>query len=139
MPEFKLSDFPLRTSEKLRYRDMDTQGHVNNAVFSTFFEAGRVTSFYDPADPLTDPGCYFVVARITINFLGEIIWPGTVDIGTRIGSLGRSSINIEQGLFNNGACVSTAQSVVVQIDGATRRSRFLSDAMIEKLTPLLPQ
>ena len=31
--------FPSRTHDKLRYNDTDRQGHVNNAVFSTFLES----------------------------------------------------------------------------------------------------
>ncbi len=37
----RLEEFPLRTSDKVRYGDTDRQGHVNNAVFSTFLETGR--------------------------------------------------------------------------------------------------
>jgi 2-polyprenyl-6-methoxyphenol hydroxylase-like FAD-dependent oxidoreductase len=32
----------------LRFGDLDANNHVNNAVFSTFFEAARVTLFRDP-------------------------------------------------------------------------------------------
>ena len=37
-----LDDFVALSREKLRYSDTDRQGHVNNAVFSTFLETGRV-------------------------------------------------------------------------------------------------
>jgi acyl-CoA thioester hydrolase len=35
LPAPKLTDYPLRTYEKLRYADTDRQGHVNNAIFAT--------------------------------------------------------------------------------------------------------
>ena len=38
----ELGQFPCRTYDKLRYADTDRQGHVNNAVFSTMLETGRV-------------------------------------------------------------------------------------------------
>ena len=139
MTDFKLSDYPLRTTEKLRYRDMDTQQHVNNAVFLTLFEAARVELFYNPENPLAETGRYFVVARISIDFLGELTWPGTVDVGTRIASIGRSSLKTEQALFQNGRCAATAEIVIVQMDSETRSSCPISDATKEKLTPLLPQ
>jgi acyl-CoA thioester hydrolase len=34
--------YPSVTYDKVRYADTDRQGHVNNAVFATFLETGRV-------------------------------------------------------------------------------------------------
>ena len=59
-----LADFPRRTFEKLRYSDTDRQGHVNNAVFSTMLETGRVEILCDPARPLYAEGCAFVIASL---------------------------------------------------------------------------
>ena len=42
----------LRTHEKLRYADTDRQGHVNNAVFATMLETGRVELLYSLDKPL---------------------------------------------------------------------------------------
>ncbi|HDG9121136.1 TPA: acyl-CoA thioesterase, partial [Pseudomonas aeruginosa] len=46
--EPELKDFPIHSSDKIRYADTDRQGHVNNAVFATFLETGRVEIIYDP-------------------------------------------------------------------------------------------
>lgn len=118
----KLDDFPRHTSDKLRYADTDRQGHVNNAVFATFFETGRVELLYDGADPLHAPGGAFVIARLSVDFVDEIRWPGSVEIGTRVGAVGRSSIKLEQALFQNGRHVASAQSVIVHVDAAARKS-----------------
>lgn len=132
-----LDSFPCKTYEKLRYADTDRQGHVNNAVFSTMFETGRVEILYDPSTPLASSGCAFVIANLNLNFLGEIKWPGQVDIGTRVGALGRSSVTLEQALFQNGACVATASTVIVQMNESTRRSQPLSDAAAARLKSLM--
>jgi acyl-CoA thioester hydrolase len=39
------------TRDIVRYADTDRRGHVDNAVFSTFPEIGRVTILYDPQRP----------------------------------------------------------------------------------------
>jgi acyl-CoA thioester hydrolase len=132
-----LDQFPLQTYEKLRYSDTDRQGHVNNAVFATMLETGRVELFYNPDKPLASPGCNFVVASITLNFRGEINWPGRVDIGTRVASVGRSSSTVEQALFQEGRCVATGQSVVVQMNETTRRSQPLDEAALAYLNSLM--
>jgi len=132
-----LDDFPLRTFDKIRYRDTDRQGHVNNAVFATLLDTGRVELFYDPDRPLADPGCSFVTARLTIDFKAEIKWPGRVDIGTRVGKIGRSSSTIEQALFQDGRCVATGAAVVVHVD-AGGRGRQLPPAALDVLRAIQP-
>jgi acyl-CoA thioester hydrolase len=44
----QLADYPHRVTEIIRYGDLDPQGHVNNAVFATYFESGRVAVFRQP-------------------------------------------------------------------------------------------
>lgn len=135
--DIKLSDYPLRTSDKLRYRDTDRQGHVNNAVFATFLETGRAEILYDPAAPLAEPGTAFVIARLVLDFRSEITWPGEVQIGTRVVSIGRSSIKLDQGIFQDARCVAMGETVIVLMDESTRRSTPLPEAAIEKLKPLI--
>jgi len=135
-PAPSLADYPIRTSDKIRYADTDRQGHVNNAVFSTFIETARAEIIYDRAAPLVEPGTSFVIARLALDFRAEINWPGTVWTGTRVAQIGRSSFRLEHGLFQDERCVATAEVVIVQVDDATRKSRALSAAAIERLSAL---
>lgn len=128
-----LADYPLATYEKLRYADTDRQGHVNNAVFATMLETGRVELLLDPAGPLAEPGCDFVIASLHLDFRGEVRWPGRVDIGTRVAKVGKSSLTLEQGLFQEGRCVATGTTVIVQMDQQTRRSRPLGERAMTRL------
>ena len=132
----KIDQFPVKTYEKLRYGDTDRQGHVNNAVFATMLETGRVEILYDPDAPLASPNCTFVIVNLNLDFLSEINWPGRVDIGTRVAKVGRSSITFEQALFQNGRITATAKTVVVQMNETTRQSEPLNDAAIERLDHL---
>lgn len=132
-----LTDFPLRTYDKLRYCDTDRQGHINNAVFVTLLETGRVEILYNPEEPLAEPGASWVLARLTLDFLGEISWPGRVDIGTRVKSIGRSSVTLEQGLFQNDKLVGKGETVMVQMNDSTRRSQPLGSRAIARLSALI--
>lgn len=123
-----LDDFAFRTYDKLRYADTDRQGHVNNAVFSTFLETGRVEFLYDPQAPLVTSGRFFVIADLSLRFIAEVNWPGTVDIGTAVARVGNASFGLVQGVFQDGRCVATANTVIVQMDEQTRRSSPLEDA-----------
>jgi acyl-CoA thioester hydrolase len=129
-------DYPRHSQDKLRYGDTDRLGHVNNAAFSTFLETGRVELLHDPAAPLNAPGCSFVIVRLEIDYVAEILWPGAVDIATRVGSVGRSSMRLEQALFQDGRLVATAASVVVHFDLAARKSRPLPGPSVAALEAL---
>lgn len=131
--DLPVKDYALWTYEKLRYADTDRQGHVNNAIFSTMLETGRVELLYNPDAPLHDTGCTFVIASLHLDLHHEITWPGRVDIGTRIASIGRSSMTIEQGLFQNGRCAASARTVIVQTNEVSRRSQALGEATTERL------
>lgn len=131
-----LSDYPQTTFDKLRYNDTDRQGHVNNAVFATLLETGRVEFLYAPDGALHAPGCAFVIAGLTLSFLKEINWPGRVDIGTGVTDIGRSSFTLSQGLYQNGQCVAMAQTTIVQMNESSRRSHPLSDAAQQRLQTL---
>lgn len=131
-----LDSFPARAFDKLRYGDTDRQGHVNNAVFATFFETGRVEMILAADSGLLAPGQSFVLARIEIDLVAEILWPGTVEIGSAIGRIGRSSIGIEQALFQDDRLCARATSVVVLVDDATRRSTPFSPEAIARLEAL---
>ncbi len=133
-------DFPLQAYDKLRFADTDSQGHVNSAVFSTFLETGRAEMLYDAQSPLVDEGAVYVVAKLDIQLLGEVLWPGKVDIGTAVLKVGNSSINLFQQLYQNGKCVAKADTVIVQMNEVTRKSQPLSTEIIETLNRfLLPQ
>jgi acyl-CoA thioester hydrolase len=123
----------------LRYADTDRQGHVNNAIFATMLETGRVELLYAPAAPLFDDGCAFVIASLHLDFLGEVNWPGRVQVGTRVATIGRSSLTLEQALFQEEKCVARAPTVIVQMNERSRRAQSLSAAAVRRLTELMPK
>lgn len=122
-----LADFPFQTYDKVRYADTDRQGHVNNAAFATFLETGRVEFLYAPESPLAAAGAAFVIVNLNLNLLAEINWPGRVEIGTAVTKVGNSSLSLVQGLFQDGRCVATAETVIVQMNEQTRKSQPLTD------------
>jgi len=63
----------MRVSLQPRYSDYDSRGHVNNAVYLTYFEIGRVYAWLEAVGH-ADPNFIIAEARITYRspaMLGE--------------------------------------------------------------------
>lgn len=130
---FELDDYPVRSTDKLRYCDTDRQGHINNAVFSTFLETGRVDMLYGGDDSVARPGANFVIARLELDFLAEGKWPGSVEIGSAVEKIGRSSLTLDQLICQAGTPIARARTVIVLMNDETRKSQPLSDDALAKL------
>jgi acyl-CoA thioester hydrolase len=127
IPELPPGVFPACSSVPFRYSDTDRQGHINNGVFATLCETGRVELFQDALDGLEVRRMQFVIVRLVIDFLGEMHWPGAAVVGTGVTRLGTSSIAMRQGIFSGGRCAAMAESVVVVMNMDTRRPMPIPD------------
>lgn len=133
-PQPLLSNYPHRVTEIIRYGDLDPQGHVNNAVFATYFESGRVAVFRQPDLGIGIPGGTFVLVRTEIDFRQELRWPGNVEVGTAVAKFGRSSFVMLQAIFRDDICAATGRATLVLIDTASRRSRPLPEEVKARLS-----
>lgn len=133
-PAPQLADYPHQVTDVIRYGDLDPQGHVNNAVFSTYFESGRVAMFRDPDLSIGVANATFVLVRQEIDFLREVRWPGNVVIGTALAEFGRSSFTVTQALFRGDECVAAGRATLVMMDTTTRRPQPLPPEIIAKFS-----
>ncbi|MDJ0931428.1 thioesterase family protein [Breoghania sp.] len=117
------------TTDKIRYGDTDRQGHVNNAVFSTFLETGRAEILYAEEARRHCQGASFVIATLTLEYLSPLFWPGTVTIETIVMRVGTSSIELSQRILQDGTHAASGRTVIVQVDDATEKGKPLSDEM----------
>ena len=122
------------TEEKLRNADTDQQGHVNNAVISTLFEAGRIDVLSAPEIAAIRKVTQIVVVKTLINFRKELFFPGKVQIGSRISRVGRTSLDFDQVVYAANGEVSTAETTCVLLDRATRKPIPVPDALRMFLT-----
>ena len=128
---------PHKMTLDLRFGDTDMQGHVNNAVYATLYESGRVNFLYGPDGNLMPEGRTFVIAELSIKFIDEILYPGTVDIFSGVSRIGKASVGLTQELRVNGVLKSRATSVVVMIDSEQRKSAPLDDVTRARMESLL--
>ena len=133
----RLDDYPYRLTDNVRFADLDPNQHVNNAVYATYFETGRVTLMKDPGYGLTPPGLAWIMVRLDIHFRAELRWPGTIEMGLGVGKFGRTSVTFDQVVFSEGKCVASARSVSVLIGENTRKPTPLTAEIVRSFQPWL--
>ena len=131
----RLEDFPYRLTDNVRFADLDPNQHVNNAVYATYFETGRVTLMKDRTNGLMPEGVTWIMVRLDMHFRAELRWPGTIEMGLGLVKFGRTSVTFDQVVFSQGKCVASAQSYSVLIDEATRKPKVLTPEIKAKFRP----
>ena len=106
----------------IRYSDQDELGHINNCSYIAYVEAGRVAFLGGLLDPAEHAGIDFILAHIAVDYLKEGHYPGTINVGSRILSLGNKSITTGYGLFINNECKATAECVNIYFRPETRET-----------------
>jgi acyl-CoA thioester hydrolase len=130
-----LEDFPFRQTDNVRYADLDPNQHVNNAVYATYFETGRVMLVKDRSYGLFPPGLGWMLVRLDIHFRAELRWPGSIEMGLGVSKFGRTSVTFDQVVFSEGKCVASAQSVTVLFDESTRKPIPLTEEIVRNFQP----
>jgi acyl-CoA thioester hydrolase len=108
--------------ERVRFRDVDAMGHVNNAVFATYVEQARIE--YLRSLGVLDGPLYMgmILARIELDFLAPALPEGEVEVGVRASRSGNKSFELEYELQQEGRLVARATTVLVAYDYEQARS-----------------
>jgi acyl-CoA thioester hydrolase len=117
---------------RIRWRDIDAYGHVNNAVYLTYLEEARDAWAKEVLGPSFD----FVIVRIAIDYRNELSF-GDEEVTVRCwgAGVGRSSIRTrEQIAKSDGSLASESESVIVAHDRDSRAARPMSEEQLELLT-----
>ncbi|HWI66478.1 MAG TPA: thioesterase family protein [Symbiobacteriaceae bacterium] len=113
------------------FRDLDVLGHVNNAVYATYFETGRVE--YLAAIGAEALG--LILAEITITYRSPAFMRERLVIGTRVTEIKNSSFIVEGRIEEKatGRLVATSRAVIVHYDYTANRPTPLPQEWREKI------
>ena len=128
------ADYRFWCEEKLRNADTDQQGHVNNAVIASLFEAGRIEVLTSPQIAEIRKATSIVVVKLLIHFRKELFFPGRVRIGSRVPRIGRTSLDFEAAVFAANGVVATSEATCVLMDRATHKPTPVPEALRAFLT-----
>lgn len=113
------SRYPFRCTIETRYRDLDSNLHINNGVMASLLEEGRV-KFHRASrlgNVASDSGLTAMVASVTIDYLGESHWPAPLDMHVAVRRFGTSSYELCQLVMQDGAPLVLGQVTLVCMRG----------------------
>jgi acyl-CoA thioester hydrolase len=117
-------DFPHLHLITTRWDDNDAYGHVNNVRYYAFFDTA-INDWLVREGGLDIRGGDVIglCAESHCTFAAALAFPDDVEVGLRVGQLGRTSVRYELGVFRAGDAAPAADGwfVHVFVDRATRR------------------
>ena len=100
---------------EVRFRDLDAMGHVNHAVYLTYFEQGRVQLF----GARRPEGFDFILARLECDYLRPVTLADRLSVHIQVEKIGTKSFTFSYRLvdrFDAETVYATATSVQVCFD-----------------------
>ena len=115
--------------ETVRFRDLDSLAHMNNAVYATFVEQARI-AFLSPhgADVQN-----MILARLEIDFRSPVELGEVVEIEVKPTRIGTKSFDLDYVLRAGDRVVAEAKTVLVAYDYERAQSVELPNDWKERL------
>jgi acyl-CoA thioester hydrolase len=141
-PDPKPEDFRFSCEIAPRFRDLDAMGHVNNAVYATYFEVARTE--YLRALGLGDSGgdglgmFKFIMLDVYCRFVAPALLTDVLVAHLRTSSIGTKSFAFEYLITRrrDGGVVATGTSTQVYYDYEERRTLPVPPAFRERVERL---
>jgi len=121
----------------VRWGDMDSMGHVNNAKYFTYCESARMSYFAAVRmhEHREDERHGPALAAANLNFRRQVRYPADLEVATRVTEIGRSSFKMEYELLHRGTDdrVADGVGVIVWVDYSTGKSIPLPESLKEEI------
>ena len=116
---------------EVTWQDLDAMGHVNNAVYFTYFEWARTKFWLEMVGAIDPTSIGFIVARAECDFLRELKMMDLAHIRVRVSEMRNSSLDFDYEVAHaaSGEIAATGKVVVVLFSWQERRKVSISDEL----------
>jgi acyl-CoA thioester hydrolase len=110
-------EWAFRHRLSVRFRDCDAMGHVNHAVYLTYFEQGRLT-YWREVTGTPSPYTRVIIARAECDYRAPAHFGDELEVRVAVGEIGRSSFTLEYEIVRVGdeARIAVGKTVMVSFD-----------------------
>jgi acyl-CoA thioester hydrolase len=119
---------------EVRFRDLDGMGHVNNAVFATYFETARIRYMSEVAELMgkkadTPSGQSFILLDLYCRYVDQVSYGEWMLVHVRVSKIGGKSFQIEYLVTSkaDGRTVAHGHTTQVGFDYATGQTMVMPD------------
>ncbi len=118
-----MADFVYRHRLSVRFRDCDAMGHVNHAVYLTYFEQCRLTCWREVTGT-PSPHTRVIIARAECDYRSPAHFGDELEIRLTVAGIGRSSFTLAYEIVQAGGdrLVARGKTVMVSYDYAAGTS-----------------
>jgi acyl-CoA thioester hydrolase len=118
----------LTLQVQLRFSDLDTQGHVNNAAMMVLFESARMRFMRVAMDKPRPVDWAVLVARVEVDYLAPMMLRSEfVDCDVEVIKVGTTSFTLRQHMRQKGVETATATVTLVRVDPKAHKPQPLSE------------
>lgn len=128
-----MTDYEYAHPITVRYRDIDTQGIVNNGVFPSYLTECRAGYFEEVLRLTVEEVQDIVTARLEIDYLAPIERSDGLTVHLRCTDVGTSSFTFKYEIRADGTAAARARTVHATIDPKTGESRSVPDELRARL------
>lgn len=107
--------------------DTDGLGHINNTRVPQWFEAARNELFRIFTPDLDMKKWQLIMARIEVDYLGELFYGRDVEVRTYVCKIGNSSFTVLQEAWQDGKLGARGKAFMVRYDFENGRAMSLSN------------
>lgn len=124
-------------SIQIRFSDIDSMGHVNNAVYLSYFEYTRVHYFNKLLKPDWDWDSEgFILAHTDVSYLTPIQMKDDAKILMEIGQIGTKSFTLHYKIYVDSNLVTKGSSTLVCFNTKLQKSIVIPEEMKMSLNAL---
>lgn len=117
-----LAAFRMRVPIAVRFRDLDSLGHVNNAVYFTYCEVARNTYWKKLFGLRRLSDVNFILAHAELDYRAQANGDSDVVVGIRVSFIGNTSFGFEYVVVEEGGVLlAEGRSVQVTFDYKTNQ------------------
>jgi len=135
-----LAGYPVVIELPVQWGDQDAFGHVNNTVYFRWCESSRIAYMaeFRLLDSLRTTGVGPILASIGCDYRTPLFYPDTVEVGSRVVRIGRTSMTMEHAVVSRvkGVVAAESRSTLVLFDYGASKPAAIPQTLREAIEAL---
>lgn len=127
---------PFKQPIDIRFCDLDGLGHVNNAVYLSYFEALRLNYGFTLFGSKQLEAIPFILGEITVRYLKPVFFGDQIIGSAWVSRIGSKSFTLEYAIHRGDELVTKGSSELVWFDYANNKTIEIPDSFRQRVAAL---